>query len=156
MTTRKILKTISTAVIYLFLLHTTYGYTSHTNDTQLVSAVQDTTAVASEIDTTIVQNPTSMPVYPGGDRNILLDVSRAFEYPSEAMENNISGTIIAGFVVEKDGSISDITIKRGLGHGLDKAAIKAIKRLKNFEEPAKDSEGNPVRTSYTLPIRCVY
>ncbi len=90
--------------------------------------------------------------YPGGTQAMLKDISRNFDYPTIARENGISGRVIVNFVVEKDGSISNVKVTRGLGYGLDEAAVNAVKKLKRFS-PAKQ-DGKSVRSYYSLPIRC--
>jgi protein TonB len=69
-------------------------------------------------------------------------------------ENEIQGTVYMGFVVEKDGSITNIEVLRSVagGPGLTKAAEAAVKKLKKFETPAKNN-GKPVRLKYTLPVK---
>ncbi len=90
--------------------------------------------------------------YPGGNAAILKDIARNFEYPSVARQNGISGRVIVSFVVEKNGSVSNVKVTRGLGYGLDEAAISAVKKLKNFT-PAKQ-DGKSVRSYFSVPIRC--
>lgn len=93
------------------------------------------------------------PVYPGGDAQIARDVGKNFKYPKEAIENNITGTVVVRFVVEKDGSISNVVAVRGPGHGINKAAVKAVEELPKFESPASQN-GIAVRYYYSIPIVC--
>ncbi len=92
-------------------------------------------------------------VYPGGTSKLLADFSENFKYPDLARRKGIQGRLIVNFVVEKDGSISNAKCIRSLGHGLDEAAIRAVKSLKNFSQPAK-LDGQPVRSYYSLPVNC--
>ncbi len=92
------------------------------------------------------------PIYPGGEDKISADVSKNFEYPKLAIENGIEGTVIVRFVVEKDGSISHLELIRGLGYGIDEAALKAVKKLKKFA-PAQQN-GKAVRYYYSIPVIC--
>ena len=75
-------------------------------------------------------------------------------YPEMEKENGIQGTVYVGFVVEKDGSITNVKVMRGVsgGPGLSKAAESAVKKLKKFETPAKN-DGKLVRYQYTLPVK---
>ncbi len=91
-------------------------------------------------------------VYPGGNKQLMQDISRNFNYPKKAREHGKQGRVIIRFVVEKDGSISDITSTRPQGYGLDEAAILAVSQLRNFT-PAKQ-DGEPVRSYYSIPINC--
>ncbi len=119
----------------------------------LTYTAQDTASVSSVSDTTIVKDPATLPVYPGSNENLAKDLQRGIEFPSQARNEGIAkARVIVSFVIEKDGSISDVTVLREAGHGFDETAIKAVKKLKKFEEPARDEAGNPVRTSFVLPI----
>ncbi len=91
--------------------------------------------------------------YPGGVSALLADFSENFKYSQEAREKEIGGKLSIIFVVECDGSISHVQCVKSLGHGLDKAAIRAVKSLKNFSKPALEN-GEPVRSYYSLPVSC--
>lgn len=75
----------------------------------------------------------------------------AIRYPEEARELNIQGRVFVTFVVEKDGSITDIKILRGIGGGCDEEAIRLIKSMPNWT-PGKQ-RGNAVRVQFNLPIK---
>ncbi len=90
--------------------------------------------------------------YPGGTSAMLSDISRNFKYSIPARENGITGRVIVKFVVEKDGSISHITVTRSLGYGLDEAAVDVVRKLKRFAPAMQD--GKKVRSYMSLPIRC--
>jgi TonB family protein len=102
----------------------------------------------------IVSFASELPVYPGGTDAMMKDLNSNLIYPEMEKENGIQGTVYVGFVVEKDGSITNVQVKRGVsgGPGLTKAAEYAVKKLKKFETPAKN-DGKPVRYQYTLPVK---
>ena len=77
-------------------------------------------------------------------------VSKNVVYPSEAQEKGISGRVFVSFIVEKDGSVSNVDVKRGIGGGSDEAAVRVIKALPKWK-PGK-MKGKPVRVSYMMPI----
>jgi protein TonB len=89
--------------------------------------------------------------FPGGENALLKFVADNLKYPSIALEQELQGIVIVRFVVEKDGSVGDVTVRKSLSEECDAAAIKVVKQLPKFI-PAK-SQGNPVRVWYTLPIR---
>ena len=95
----------------------------------------------------IVENK---PEYPGGDAALMKYISENIKYPVIAQENGIQGRVICPFVVNKDGSIVDITVVRGVDPSLDKEAIRVIKSMPTWK-PGKQ-RGKPVRVKYTLPI----
>jgi TonB family protein len=102
----------------------------------------------------ILSFASEMPAYPGGTDAMMKDLNANLVYPEMEKENGIEGTVYVGFVVEKDGSITNVQVKRGVngGPGLTKAAEYAVKKLKKFETPAKN-DGKPVRYQYTLPVK---
>jgi protein TonB len=71
-------------------------------------------------------------------------------YPVRARENKVQGKVYIGFIVEKNGSLSDFKVVRGIGGGCDEEAIRVLK-LSPIWKPGY-ANGKPVRTSYTLPI----
>ena len=93
------------------------------------------------------------PEFPGGPAKLLEYIQQNLKYPMEARENNIQGKVIVSFVVEKDGSISNVKVLRGIGGGCDAEAVRVIESLPKFK-PGKQ-RGNLVRVSYTLPINFV-
>ncbi|MFM7727507.1 MAG: energy transducer TonB, partial [Flavobacteriales bacterium] len=74
--------------------------------------------------------------------------------PEMEKENNIQGTVYVQFVVEKDGSITGVTIQRGVqgGPNLSRVAETAVRKLKRFETPAKQN-GRAVRLKMTIPVK---
>jgi protein TonB len=89
------------------------------------------------------------PEFPGGIEKFYQFVGNRFEKPE--MESAQPIRIIVYFVIEKNGTLTDIKILQNPGYGLDKEAIRVLKLLKTKWEPGIKN-GNPVRTSFTLPI----
>ncbi|TGD57968.1 energy transducer TonB [Flavobacterium humi] len=89
------------------------------------------------------------PNFPGGIAEFLRIVGNKFEAPSIDEEKTVK--VIVYFVVERDGSLTNITVPRSPGYGLDKEAIRVLKSIKTKWEPGI-YKGKPVRTSYSLPI----
>lgn len=89
------------------------------------------------------------PAFPGGIDAFLRIVGNKFIAP-EIEEEKIVKVIVL-FVVEKDGSLTNITVPRNPGFGLDKEAIRVLKSIKTKWEPGI-YKGEPVRTQYSLPI----
>jgi len=90
------------------------------------------------------------PEFPGGLEKFFNFLARTIHYPADARQDNIQGKVIINFIVEKDGTLNDFKVVRGIGHGCDEAAMKAI-QLSSPWIPAMKN-GKPVRASYTLPI----
>ncbi len=95
-----------------------------------------------------------MPTYPGGDSQLVKDLNANLVYPKLEKSKGIQGIVFVQFYVEKDGSISEVKVARGIkdGENLDKEAVETVKKLKNFT-PAKNHKGEAVRTMLTLPVR---
>ena len=77
-------------------------------------------------------------------------LQKNLHYPALARENGVQGKVIASFVVEKDGHLSDIKILRGIGSGCDEEAIRVLKLAPAWKPGIQN--GQPVRVQYTIPI----
>jgi TonB family protein len=91
-----------------------------------------------------------MPQYPGGEQAMMDFVSKNVVYPKEAQEKGISGRVFVSFIVEKDGSVNEVEVKKGIGGGCDDEAVRVIKAMPKWK-PGK-MKGKPVRVSYMMPI----
>ena len=93
-----------------------------------------------------------MPVYPGGDEQMNKDITDNIKYPEIERNAKISGRVFVEFVVEKDGSINDIIVRKGIeGYpAFGDAAVAAVQKLKRFT-PA-EHYGKKVRVKLTAPI----
>ncbi len=91
------------------------------------------------------------PQPPGGMPAFMKWVGDTYEYPSGALENGINGVVEVSFVVEKDGSLTDIVVKRDLKYQTGEAAVRMLKKAKKWKPGIQN--GRPVRVAYTLPIR---
>lgn len=90
------------------------------------------------------------PEFPGGQDAFAKHLQRNLRYPPLARENNIQGRVYVSFVVERDGSLSDIKIERGIGGGCDEEALRVLRITKGWKPGIQN--GRPVRVKYTLPI----
>ena len=91
-----------------------------------------------------------MPQYPGGPQALFKFLGENVHYPAEAEKAGIQGRVIATFVVEKDGSISQPTIVKSVDPLLDAEAIRVISAMPNWK-PGKQN-GKVVRVKYTVPL----
>lgn len=102
------------------------------------------------IDYPFVAIPEIMPEFPGGTTAMYKWLSNNLKFTKEAKEANITGIVFVSFIVEPDGSLSDITIKRGLGFGLDEEVIRVIK-LMPIWKPGKQGK-RLARVPMVLPV----
>jgi len=91
-----------------------------------------------------------MPSFPGGDAELMKFLHDHIKYPVVAEENGIQGRVIAQFVVERDGSISDVKVIKSVDPSLDKEAIRVLKSMPKWI-PGKQN-GSAVRVKYTVPV----
>ena len=98
----------------------------------------------------IFQIVEEMPAFPGGEQKLMEYVGKNIKYPQIARESGIQGRVFVGFVVEPDGSVSNVKIMRGIGGGCDEEAMRVVKSMPKWK-PGKQ-RGKPVRVSYTLPV----
>ncbi len=104
-------------------------------------------------DTSGVYNQASvevMPEYPGGINKFLQWVGSNYKFPKAASEAEISGRMIVQFVVEKDGTLTDIKVPRDLGFGTGEAAKELLANSVKWKPGIQN--GKPVRVQYTLPL----
>jgi TonB family protein len=98
----------------------------------------------------IYQIVDQMPEYPGGVEAMMKYVAENVKYPEKAKDEEISGRVFISFVIEKDGSVSNVELKRGIGGGCDDEAVRVVKAMPKWKPGIKD--GKPVRVSYMMPI----
>ncbi|MFC4817316.1 MULTISPECIES: energy transducer TonB [unclassified Flavobacterium] len=131
-----------------------------TNDPNAVagSGTSNTTGQGNALVETPVDNGTLIatpsmveknPLFPGGIDEFLRIVGNRFRTPELDEERTVR--VVVFFVVEKDGSLTNITVPKNPGHGLDAEAIRVLKSIKTKWEPGV-YRGQPVRTQYSLPI----
>jgi periplasmic protein TonB len=93
------------------------------------------------------------PEFPGGYAALNRFLHEQIKYPNPARELNIQGTVYVSFVVEPDGSISNITLLRGIGAGCDEEAMRVVSEMPRWS-PGKQ-RNKPVRVRFNLPVRFV-
>lgn len=91
-----------------------------------------------------------MPMYPGGDGALMGYLRDNIKYPTVAAENGVQGRVVVGFVVERDGSITDVNILRGVDPSLDREAMRVVKSMPRWN-PGKQN-GSAVRVKYQVPV----
>lgn len=91
-----------------------------------------------------------MPEFPGGDKGFYQYIADNIKYPTEARENGIIGRVIVNFIVEPDGSVSDIKVLRGIGGGCDEEVVRLVESMPKFKPGIQN--GDAVRVSYTVPV----
>ena len=91
-----------------------------------------------------------MPQFPGGSSALFEFLARNVKYPVDAEENGIQGRVIVTFIVECDGSITDVKVAKGVDPSLDREAIRVIRMMPNWKPGTQNNK--PVRVKYTVPV----
>ena len=91
-----------------------------------------------------------MPVFPGGDMERLRYLAANIQYPIQATENGIQGTVYFQFIVDSKGNITDVKILRGIGGGCDEEALRVINMMPQWK-PGRQN-GRTVRVIYNMPV----
>lgn len=91
-----------------------------------------------------------MPEFPGGTEKFMEYLSGNIKYPEEAKEKGISGRVFIQFVVEKDGSVSNVKVAKGIGKECDDEAVRVVKAMPKWKPGLM--KGKPVRVNYMLPV----
>lgn len=115
-------------------------------ETPAVSEAQAPAAKDREVYTAVEE----MAEFPGGMTELMKFLSSNIRYPEEAFKQDIQGRVIVRFVVEKDGSIGDISILKGVDPMLDKEALRVVEEMPKWK-PGK-VKGEPVASFFNLPV----
>lgn len=88
--------------------------------------------------------------FPGGNAKLMEFLRKELVYPQIAIDNNVQGRVFVQFVVNRDGSIQDVKVTRGVDPVLDEEAIRVVKKMPKWI-PA-EQRGKTVRSRFTLPV----
>jgi protein TonB len=91
------------------------------------------------------------PQFPGGDKARNRYLRESIQYPEIERDNGIQGQVVVNFVVEKDGSINNVKILKGLTPNINEEAMRVVKNMPRWQ--AGKQRGKPVRVYVNLPIR---
>lgn len=99
----------------------------------------------------VVQFPEQPAQFPGGDKEMMRYLAQQIRYPEMAREANIQGTVYVEFTVHTNGNISNVRLLRGIGHGCDEEAMRAVKKLQGWQPAVMG--GRKVPMLMRLPVR---
>ena len=91
-----------------------------------------------------------MPLFPGGQDGLIAFLAKTIQYPKEAQEKGLQGRVVCSFIVEKDGSLSDTKVIRGIDPSLDQEALRVISVMPKWTPGTQ--RGKAVRVKYTVPL----
>lgn len=114
-----------------------------------MTPIKDELPAPSNDDQSIYDVVDPMPQFLDGDMVVWL--GNHIKYPSDLEETDVQGIVICQFVIEPDGSVSNVEVLRGVYPSLDKEAVRVIESMPKWAPGKKD--GQPVRVKYTIPIK---
>ncbi len=110
--------------------------------------IEEEEEVEEDVIFTVVED---QPQFPGGEEARQRFLEDNLRYPTMAREAGIQGTVFVTFVVETDGSVTDVRVLRGIGGGCDEEAVRVVEMMPRWE-PGRQ-RGQPVRVQFNMPIR---
>ena len=119
---------------------------AYTKDFAIVSVEEEIEESEDEIFLMIEEDPE----FPGGIDSLYKFVQENIRYPEKALKNNIQGKVYVSFVVEKDGSISNVRVLRDIGGGCGAEAVRVVQLMPKWK-PGR-VKGKAVRTQFNLPV----
>ena len=106
--------------------------------------------VVSQSNQNVYDQVEEMPEFPGGMPALIEFLQTNIKYPKDAIKQEVGGRVMVMFVVETDGSISNVRVARKVFPSLDEEAVRVVKAMPKWK-PGKE-KGRPVRVNFTLPV----
>lgn len=103
-----------------------------------------------EVENKVFEVVEQMPSFPGGPSALMRYLSENIKYPVVAQENGVQGRVVVSFVVERDGSITDVKVARSVDPSLDREAMRVVRSMPHWI-PGKQN-GSAVRVKYNVPV----
>ena len=127
-----------------------FGVKGHDEAAGEVLKAKEVIAQEAPVEEKVFDVVEQMPQFPGGDAALFEYLSTHIKYPTIAEENGVQGRVIVTFVVERDGSITDVKVVKSVDPSLDKEASRVVQGMPKWI-PGKQN-GDPVRVKYTVPV----
>lgn len=128
------------------LLSVLLVFACNEQDTEVI----DSNKTAEVGDVAVYDKVDEMPIYPGGDEELRMFIAENIKYPEEAKNEGSEGRVFVQFVVDENGDIADVKIKRGVNKYLDEEAIRVVSAQPKWKPGKQD--GKAVKVQYTIPI----
>ncbi len=103
-----------------------------------------------ESETEVFTNVDKMPEFQGGEKAMYQYLVSNFNYPENALENNIEGKVVVRFIVDKDGYVTDAKVVKSVNEDLDKEALRIVSKMPQWI-PGENND-KKVNTYFVLPI----
>ena len=112
----------------------------------VVNPQQEEEEVENEIFLAVEKEPS----FPGGEAGLRKFLAERIKYPQLAKETNVSGRVFVTFVIERDGSVSNVRILRDIGAGCGAEAVRVVREMPKWTPG--EQRGKAVRVQYNLPV----
>lgn len=96
---------------------------------------------------------TDKPSFPGGDGSLMKFINHTREYPKKAYDKGVQGRVTCSFVVNSDGSVSHITVLRGVEPSLNKEAVRVLSMMPEWKPGRLNGKAVPTRVVWSVPFR---
>ena len=106
--------------------------------------------VVSQSNQSVYDQVEQMPEFPGGMPAMIEFLQTNLKYPKDAIKQQVGGRVMVMFVVETDGTLSNVRVARNVFPSLDSEAVRVVKTMPKWK-PGKE-KGQPVRVNFTLPV----
>ena len=133
------------ALVLLVIVFAPAGANAQNKKVNKAQTHKDTTT-----DDKVYEMCEQMPTYKGGEEAMMRFLSQVTRYPQRAQEFGIQGCVVVGFIVEKDGSLSDFKFIQRVDPELDDEALKTVKAMPKWN-PGKHN-GKNVRVRHSVPV----
>lgn len=91
-----------------------------------------------------------MPEFPGGEKAMMQWVAQNITYPAQAVEEGATGVVAVQMVIDENGNVTNVSVKKGVHPALDREAVRVIKKMPRWKPGLKD--GTPVKVQYIVPV----
>ena len=98
----------------------------------------------------VYENVEVMPEFPGGMDSLIAFLGSNISYPDDAKKEGIEGKVFVDFIIDKEGSVREVSAKNKIGYGCDEEAVRVISLMPAWKPGYKD--GKAVNVNYTIPI----
>jgi TonB family protein len=113
-------------------------------------SMDECNATATDNNDIVFETVEKLPEFSGGETGLMQYLSENIKYPALARESGIQGTVVVRFIVETDGSVSNVVIQRGLSPYTDREVVRVVKSMPRWKPGEEKSK--PVRVYYNLPV----
>lgn len=140
------------SLIFLYLLMCGFCFSAKAQSNNIETQKNPCAEVLTE-DGGFITDKTAVivePSYKGGDEKLYKFLADNLNYPDKARERRITGTVVLKFVVEKDGSITNIEITKSVARDIDEECIRVVKKMPRWKPGTVN--GKPARFNYCQPI----